>query len=170
MSFKAEQRYMDGSRGRIILSKLLQDAELLPKRFRTWRAFKEKFNNLKIYSYVFEDYKIEVNVKYAFNHFTKNTYNEQRSALNGVLYDILHDPLIVIKHYDRVKKKNSLQFYKPYKKEDELYHMMMFQVLEDENGIYRYKTLYDVRTSLHKVSAVIKALDLNTVYFKYEKE
>jgi hypothetical protein len=170
MSFKAQQRYIDRSSGRIILSKLVQDAEILPRRFRTWNLFKEKFNNLSIYTYNFEGYNIEINIKYAFNHFTKNTYNEQRSPLNGVLYDILHEPLIVIKHYDRVKKRNSLQFYKPYKKEAELYHMMMFQVLEDDNGIYRYKTLYDVRTSLHKVSDVIKEMDLNTVYFKYERE
>jgi len=169
MSFKAEQRYMDRRLGRIITSKLYRDAEALPKRHRTWASFKKLFNNLSTYTYNFEGYDIEVNVRYAFNHFTKNTYDEQRSHLNGVLYDILHEPLIVIKQFNREEKKNSLQFYKPYVKKGALYHMMMFQVLEDDNGIYRYKTLYDVQHSLHKVAKVIKEIDLNTVYFKYER-
>ena len=170
MSFKAQKRYIDRTTGRIILSKLLKDAVLLPKRHRTWNSFKKEFNNQSTYKYNFQSFHIKVNLRYAFKHFTKNTYNEQRTPLNGTLFDILHNPLIVIKKYDRIEKRNSLQFYKPYKKENEVYHMMMFQVLEVENNIYIYKTLYDVHNNLHKVESVIKALDLNTVYFKYEDD
>ena len=170
MSFKAQQRYIDRRTGNIILSKISKDAMALPKRHRTWKSFKKSFDNLSTYKYDFEGYCIVVNLHYAFKHFRQNTYNEQRSHLNGVLYDILHDPLIVIKKYDVLKKQNSLEFYKPYKKDDSLYHMMMFQVLEVEENIYLYKTLFDVNNSLHKVAKIIKTIDLNTVYFKYEKE
>lgn len=168
MSFKAQQRYIDRSTGKIIISKIFQDATILPSRHRNWKSFKEAFNNQSTYHYDFKGYTIRVNLQYAFKHFTHNTYNEPRSHLNGVLYDILHEPLIVIKKYDAISKKNSLEFYKPYKKENELYHMMMFQVLEVEDNVYLYKTLYDVNTALHKVAKIIKTIDLNTVYFKYE--
>lgn len=170
MSFKAEKRYVDRCSGRIIIAKLYADTEPLPKRHRTWSSFKERFDGKSSYEYLFQTYKIRINLRYAFKHFIQNTYNEQRSHLNGTLYDILHNPLFVIKKYDVTTKKHSLQFYKPYKHNDEVYNMMMFQVLENDEGIYIYKTLYDVKNSLEKVLKVIKALDLNTVYFKYENE
>jgi len=166
MSFKSNQRYI--SRDRIIISKLLQDSIPLPRRHRNWQSFKKQFNNQSTYMYNFKGYTIVVNLHYAFRHFTQNTYNEQRSHLNGVLYDILHNPLLVIKKYNKKSKQNSLQFYKPYKKNSELYHIMMFQVLEVEENIYLYKTLYDVQNSLNKVYEIIKTVDSNTVYFKYE--
>jgi len=168
MSFKAQQRYIDRSLNKIIVSKLYQDSVPLPKRHRNWQSFKKQFNNESTYIYNFKGYEIRVNLRYAFNHFIQNTYNEQRSHLNGVLYDILNDPLIVIKKYNITSKQNSLQFYKPYNKDNKLYHMMMFQVLEIEHNIYIYKTLYDVQNNLEKVSKIIKTIDLNTVYFKYE--
>ncbi len=170
MSFKAQQRYISTVSGQIIVSKLSKDSISLPKRYRDWKSFKNRFNNQSMYEYNFRGYIIRVHLRYAFRHFTQNTYNEPRSHLNGVLYDILHNPLLVIKRYDNKFKRNSLQFYKPYKKNSELYHMMMFQVLEVENNVYIYKTLYDIGNSLNKVYEVINATDLNTVYFKYEED
>ena len=169
MSIKSVKRYIQPSTGKISLIALSKDAETLPKRYRTWKSFKEVFQSKNTYEYEFCGYKILVDIRYAFKHFNQNTYNEQRNNLNGTLYDMLHNPLLVIKKYDVKLKKNTLQFYKVYKNRDTLYHIMMFQVVEEIENVYRYKTLFDVSKSLHKVGEMIKTLDLNTVYFKYEK-
>ena len=170
MSISAVKRYINPSSGLIRVLVLSGDAENLPQRHRTWQSFKSEFDSKNTYEYTFYGYKIVVDLRYAFKHFHQNTYNEQRNHLNGTLYDILHQPLLVIKKYDAKLKKNTLQFYKVYKNKDALHHMMMFQVIEESQNVYRYKTLFDVSSSLHKVSDMIKAVDLNTVYFKYDKQ
>ena len=170
MSINAVKRYIHSSTGMIRVSVLSADAEKLPPRHRTWKSFKLEFSNKNTYEYDFYGYKILIDIRYAFKHFNQNTYNEQRNHLNGTLHDMLHNPLLVVKKYDRKLKKSTLQFYKAYKSKEELHHMMMFQVIEESKNIYRYKTLFDVNKSLHKVSDMIKTLDLNTIYFKYDNK
>jgi len=168
MSINAIKRYINPQNGLIRINMLSKDAEFLPRRHRTWKSFREIFQCKNVYEYNFHRYKILIDIRYAFKHFNKNTYNEQRNHLNGTLHDMLHNPLLVVKKYDIKLKKNTLQFYKIYKNKDTLYHMMMFQVIEETKNVYIYKTLFDVSRSLHKVSEIIKTLDLNTVYFKYD--
>jgi hypothetical protein len=42
----------------------------------------------------------------------------------------------------------------------------MFQALKSDDGIYRFKTIYQA-SSISKVKRIIKATDGNTIYFKF---
>ncbi len=141
MSISAIKRYINPSSGLIKVSALSSDAEKLPVRHRSWQSFKLQFSSKNTYEYAFCGYKILVDLRYAFKHFHHNTYNEQRNHLNGTLYDMLHEPLLVVKKYDSKLKKNTLQFYKVYKNKDALQHMMMFQVVEDSQDVYKLFSL-----------------------------
>jgi hypothetical protein len=43
----------------------------------------------------------------------------------------------------------------------------MHKAVEDDNHVYKFKTIFELH-SLDKVDKIIKTLDLNTIYFKYE--
>ncbi|MFK5976312.1 MAG: hypothetical protein QM493_07385 [Sulfurovum sp.] len=165
MSYKAVKRYINPRDGRIKENKLSQDADMLPKRHRTMREFKASFGDVNHYTFEFQGYFIVIDLKYAFNHFNNNTYLQKREHLNGTLLETLTNPLIVVK--SKYEDEQTLTFYKPFKNEQGLHHMLMFKAFKKENGKYYFKTIYRADT-LDKVSKVIKTLDLNTVYFKYE--
>ena len=167
MSYKAKRRYIDPRNNRIKTNKLLQDSDLLPKKHKKFKAFKDSFCSVNYYEYTFKEFFIVVDVKYAFEHFTKNTYNDQRSSLNATLLPTLKDPLIVIKSsYDG---KITLTFYKPFRNSNDIEHMVMFKAYKQENGKYYFKTIYK-SDGLRKIQEIIEATDVNTVYFKYEDE
>jgi hypothetical protein len=163
MSELAKQRYLN-SNDRINLNKLKLDAENLPSRHRNWNEFKQSFGNVRHYNYDFYGYKIHIDVRYAFEHFLKNTYNEHRANINATILPTLHNPLLVVKGY--YENKKALTFYKPYINEDNIIHIMMYKAVLDDNGSYKFRTIYEAHT-LKKVTDVIKALDLNTIYFKF---
>jgi hypothetical protein len=167
VSFKAENRYINKRNSQLRKNILFQDSTPLPKRLRSWKSFKSVFNNENFYEYSFLKYHILVDVRYAFRHFNQNTYNERRDHLNGTLYDTLCDPLIVVKidnHLDNTKK---LTFYKPFRSQDDILHMLMFQATKGKDDIYRFKTIYEAG-SLDKVDKIIRATDYSTIYFKYD--
>ncbi len=60
----------------------------------------------------------------------------------------------------------TMTFYKPYKNENDVFHMLMFQALQGGDGIYRFKTIYQT-SSISKVKRIIKATDGNTIYFEF---
>ena len=78
----------------------------------------------------------------------------------------MHDPLLVVK--GRYEGKSSLTFYKPFINNENLLHIMMYKAVLDDDGIYKFKTIYEAHT-ISKVSKIINLLDLNTLYFKYDK-
>ena len=167
MSIQAEKRYINKRNNQLRRNILLQDSTPLPKRLRNWKSFKSVFNNENFYQYSFLKYHILVDVRYAFRHFNQNTYNERRDHLNGTLYETLCDPLIVVKTDNRLDNTKKLTFYKPFRKQDDLLHMLMFQATKDKDDIYRFKTIYEAG-SLDKVDKIIRATDYSTIYFKYE--
>jgi len=164
VSWKSRQRYINPRNDTIKLSALSLDADFKPQRHRSWRSFKASFGDVNHFAYTIAGYTLVVNLRYAFKHFTQNTYNENRENENATLLPTLTDPLIVVK--DIYEGAEVLNFYKPFKTEDELYHMMMFQALM-EDGQYRFKTIY-AASGLHKVKEILKATDGNTIYFKFE--
>jgi len=165
MGYKAIQRYINKRDGRIRMHTLLADATPLPKRHRNIQSFKKSFGNVNYYEYIFEGYFIVLDVKYAFNHFKNNTYMQNREHLNATLFSLLKDPLIVVK--SMYNTEDTLTFYKPFKNQSELYHMLMFKAYKKENGKYYFKTIYQA-DSLDKVDKIIKTIDMRTIYFKYE--
>ena len=74
----------------------------------------------------------------------------------------MHKPLLVVTEQNR----QTLTFYKPYKNENNVFHMLMFQALKGDDSIYRFKTIYQA-SSISKVKRIIKATDGNTIYFKF---
>lgn len=164
MSYYAEKRYINPSSGRIKTNVLSQDADSLPLRHRGIKSFKESFGGVNHYTCTIEGCFIVVPVKYAFDHFKKNTYSENREHLNGTLLATLNDPLLIIK--SSYEDQNTLTFYKPFKSDSGLEHMVMFKAHKEEDGKYYFKTIYR-QESLHKIDEIIRATDGNTVYFKY---
>jgi hypothetical protein len=162
VSFQAERRYINKSNDRVKENVLQKDAIDMPSKIKTFKAFQKQFNDKRYYEYAFLGYKILLDVKYAFNHFENNTYNDYRRNLSGTLYDLLHKPLLVVTEQNR----QTLTFYKPYKNENKVLHMLMFQALKSDDGIYRFKTIYQA-SSVSKVKRIIKATDANTIYFKF---
>ncbi len=162
MSFQAEKRYINKSNDRVKENVLRKDAIDLPSKIKTFKDFKKLFNDKRHYEYTYLGYKILLDVNYAFNHFEHNTYNDYRRNLSGALYDLLHYPLLVVTE----QNKQTLTFYKPYKNENDVFHMLMFQALQGSDGIYRFKTIYQA-SSISKVKRIIKATDGNIIFFEF---
>lgn len=166
MSLTARQRYLD-SHNKININKLKSDAEALPTRYRNWNEFKNSFGNVRHYNYEFAGYKIHIDVRYAFEHFLKNTYSEHRANINATILPTLIDPLLVVKGF--YENKPALTFYKPFKNEtDDLLNIMMYKAILEDNGTYKFRTIYEAH-SIYKVLDIIKTLDLNTIYFKFDR-
>ena len=156
MSFQAEKRYINKSNDRVKENVLRKDAIEIPPKIKTFQSFKKQFDDKRYYEYIFLGYKILLDVNYAFNHFENNTYHDYRRNLSGTLYDLLHKPLLVVTEQNR----QILAFYKPYKSENNVFHMLMFQALQGNDGIYRFKTIYQA-SSISKVKRIIKATDIH---------
>lgn len=166
LSIKAKQRYINPSTNQININILKQDAELLPQRHRTWKDFKKSFGSGNHYNIEFKGYKIHIDLSYAFEHFKQNTYSENREEINATLLSTIQNPLIVIK--DKYEGKNALIFYKPFVSKNQILHLTIHKAIENEKtGVYTFKTIYEVN-GIHKIVNIINALDLKTVYFKFD--
>jgi len=165
MSYLSQKRYINARDDRIKTNVLWNDADSLPPRHRTFKSFKASFGNVNHYEMEIAGCFIVIDLKYAFNHFTNNTYNDTRSHINGTLLATLHDPILIVR--DTYENESIITFYKTFKTKNDLYHIVMFKAYKKENGKYYFKTIYDVDNNLNKVKKIIKALDRNTIYFKY---
>lgn len=165
MSYQAQKRYINPRDGRIKANTLWNDADDLPQRHRNFKSFKSSFDNLNYYEFEIAGCFVVINVKYAYEHFTKNTYNDYRSNINSTILPTLTDPILLIK--DTYENMPTITFYKTFKTQNNLHHIVMFKAYQKENGKYYFKTIYDVSNNLNKVKKVIKSLDRNTLYFKY---
>ena len=164
MSYLAQKRYINPRDGRIKTNVLWNDADSLPQRHRNFKSFKASFGGVNHYEFEILGCFVVVDVKYAFEHFKQNTYNDQRSHINATLLKTIQDPILIIR--DTYENSPILTFYKTFKTKNDLFHIVMFKAFKQENGKYYFKTIYDVN-SLHKIDKIIKALDRNTLYFKY---
>ncbi len=139
MSFQAQKRYINPRDDRIKTNILWNDADNLPQRHRNFQAFKSSFGNVNHYEFEIAGCFIVIDVKYAYNHIMKNSYNDPRANINATILPTQND----------------------------LHHIVMFKAYQKENGKYYFKTIYDVGDNLNKVKKIIKTLDRNTLYFKY---
>jgi len=165
MSFQAQKRYINPRDDRIKTNTLWNDADSLPQRHRNFQAFKSSFGNVNHYEFEIAGCFIVIDVKYAYNHFMKNTYNDPRANINATILPTLKDPILLVK--DTYEGTSIVTFYKTFKTQDDLHHVVMFKAYQKENGKYYFKTIYDVGNNLNKVKKIIKTLDRNTLYFKY---
>jgi len=165
MSWKSKQRYVNPRTGQLKVNMLSKDSCPLPKRHRNMKSFKNSFGGVNYFEYDFRGFFIVIDIKYAFNHFTNNTYKDNREHLNATLLSTLTEPLIVI--HSLYEREKTLTFYKPFKSSQEIEHMVMFKLYKQENNKYYFKTIYK-QDSLGKIQKIIETSDENTVYFKYE--
>ena len=94
MSLSAENRYINKRSDMVKENKLLADAEILPKRIRKWKNFKEAFGNINQYEFNFLDLKIVIDIRYAYNYFTiprtpmlkTETISQEQSYLSYVIH------------------------------------------------------------------------------------
>ena len=78
---------------------------------------------------------VVVDIKYAFNRFTRNTCNENRERIKGGFFSTFQQPLFI------VEKDKSIYFYKPfYDKKRNI--MDLFGIGIDENGYVNFRTYY----------------------------
>ena len=146
LTYKEINYYFDIKRNIIKVNLLLQRAIYLPRYHKNWKSFKKDFYNQRHFNFTFIDrfyqgHHIHIDVNYAFKHFTNNTYHEYRQKLNATLLLTLTKPLLVVKENNIDNTK--LIFYKPFKKENNLIHIIALS-LEKKDNIFEYKTLYEV--------------------------
>jgi len=165
MGYLSEKRYINARDGRIKTNVLWNDADKLPPRHRSFKSFKTSLGDVNHYEIQISGYFVVIDVKYAFNHFTHNTYNDSRSHINGTLLATLHDPIMMVR--DNYEKQPTITFYKTFKTEKDLYHIVMFKAYRKDNGKYYFKTIYKVDDNLQKIKKIIKTIDRNIIYFKY---
>ena len=148
---------------------LFKKAIEVPKYHKTFRSFKQEFNNKNSFRFSFIDrfnngYEIYVDVGYAFKHFEKNTYFENRQKLNATLFPTLTKPFLVLKDIEQNTKKQRLTFYKPfYNKNKKLIHIVCFNLEESNKGNFIYKTLYQL-SNLGKIKKYFEHPLSNILY------
>ncbi len=165
MSYQAQKRYINPRDGRIKTNVLWNDADNLPQRYRNFKSFKASFGNVNHYEFELAGCYVVIDIKYAYEHFIKNTYNDARANINATILPTMKDPILLVK--DTYESTPTITFYKTFRSENNLYHIVMFKAYQKENGKYYFKTIYDVGDNLNKVKKIIKTLDRNTLYFKY---
>jgi len=148
--------YIDRRQAKIKENILLKKATILPKYHKTFQGFKREFNNQRHFNFTFIDrfyigHTIHINVSYAFEHFVKNTYSDyHRKKFNATLLMTLTKPLLVIKSWEN--ENLVLTFYKAFKDNDNnLFHIVSFSLKQNQNGVFEYKTLYELN-NLKKLS------------------
>lgn len=179
------------SQGRVITNALLKNASKMPKALSR-DEFEAQFNaNISGDSYVKTPIgDIKVNVEKAWEHFKKNTYNQDRSDLSGAFIHTLQDPLFIVKQNwkptasphtmgqsiaksqnakrlmdDRQREiiTQSTIFFKPFSDENGGKYLASFAI--DKNGELIQKTFYDI-DSLEKIKKMIRTPENNVLYYK----
>lgn len=179
------------SQGRVNTNALLKNASKMPKPLSR-DEFKAQFNaNISGDSYVKTPIGVmKVNVKKAWEHFKKNTYNQDRSDLSGAFIHTLQDPLFIVKQNwkptaspntmgqsiaksqnakrlmdDRQREiiTQSTIFFKPFSDENGGKYLASFAI--DKNGELIQKTFYDI-DSLEKIKKMIRTPENNVLYYK----
>lgn len=179
------------SQGRVNTNALLKNASKMPKALSR-DEFEAQFNaNISGDSYVKTPIgDIKVNVKKAWEHFKKNTYNQDRSDLSGAFIHTLQDPLFIVKQNWKptasphtmgqsiAKSQNAKRlmddrqqeiitqstiFFKPFSDENGGKYLASFAI--DKNGELIQKTFYDI-DSLEKIKKMIRTPENNVLYYK----
>lgn len=105
---------------------------------------------------------IKVNVFYAFNHFTDNTYKTNRDNIKSAFFSTFKKPLFVVEFTPQGKTKPSTYFYKPFYDENKkLLNLVGISI--DEKGLLKFSTFYlDERGN--RLKEFLKRADLTIRY------
>lgn len=105
---------------------------------------------------------IKVNVFYAFNHFTDNTYKTNRDNIRSAFFSTFKKPLFVVEFTPQGKTKPSTYFYKPFYDENKkLLNLVGISI--NEKGLLKFSTFYlDERGN--RLKEFLKRTDLTIRY------
>lgn len=160
LSKELESSFLDSS-GKIDYKALESFAIPLPKQLR-YKDFIMQFNNSKKATIQTPIKELEINPKYAFYHLMKNgkmgNKKQDRLTLNGGILETLQKPLFITQD-----TRGSYCFYKPFKDEKGLIHLVSVEV--DKNNKLLYKTSYEADDD--RMEKMIKKYKL--LYFAGEK-
>ena len=137
----------------IFNKELAQEIESALKNGKVETMPQAEFRNREEFAKMFDSVKgnkgkiltpigdMEVNIKYAYRHFTKNTYNTDRENIKGGFFETFKKPLFIVEQTREGQKEPSVYFYKPFFDKDKRL-MNLFGIGIDSNGSINFKTYY----------------------------
>ena len=138
-----------------------KDVEVMPASpFKNIEEFTGLFDSIDgnrgIIKTPYQD--VVVDIKYAFNHFTRNTYNKNRERIKGGFFSTFQELLFI------VEKDKSIYFYKPFY--DKKHNIMdLFGIGVDENGHVDFRTYYlDKRGN--RISEMLNSKEIQIKYIR----
>ena len=105
---------------------------------------------------------VVVDIDYAFNHFTRNTYNKNREGIKGGFFSTFKEPLFVVEK--QRGKEVSAYFYKPFYDEEKQI-MNLFGIGIDKNGKIDFRTYYYDEKG-NRLNEILASKDIRIKYMK----
>lgn len=107
---------------------------------------------------------VEVDIRYAFIHFKKNTYNTNRDNIKGGFFETFKNPLFVVEQKREGSTKPSVYFYKPFYDENKKL-LNLFGISVDNKGKLDFKTYY-LDSNNRRLDILLNRKDLVIRYVK----
>lgn len=168
MNNLSEEVFNKELKERIEQSLAKQELKPMPKSaFKSFDEFAKMFdkvdNKIGTINTPYKD--ININIKYAFNHFKHNTYNTNRDNIKGGFFETFKNPLFVVEQKREGSTKPSVYFYKPFYDENKKL-LNLFGIGVNDNGKLDFKTYY-----LDEVGNRLKSiLNDKNIKIRYIKE
>lgn len=144
-----------------------EEIKLMPQsEFKNLEDFKSLFDEIRgnkgIIKTPYKD--VEVDIKYAFIHFKKNTYNTNRENIKGGFFESFKNPLFVVEQTREGSTKPSVYFYKPFYDENKKL-LNLFGISVDNKGKLDFKTYY-LDSNNRRLDILLNRKDLIIRYIK----
>lgn len=140
--------------------------EMMPKaEFRNKEEFAALFDSINGNKGVINTPygKVYVKIRYAFMHFTQNTYNTNRENIKGGFFSTFRDPLFIAEQIREGSNKPSVYFYKPFYDKDKKL-MNIFGIGVDSDGKVDFTTYYhDIKENRTLEMLTSKKIKINYV-------
>ena len=140
--------------------------ETMPQaEFRNREEFAKMFDSINGNKGIIETpYKeVKIDIKYAWEHFTNNTYNTNRDNIKGGFFKTFKDPLFIVEQAREGQSSPSVYFYKPFYDNDKKL-MNLFGIGIDLAGNVKFKTYY--LDSGARMRSILTDNKLKIVYMK----
>ena len=144
-----------------------EEIKLMPQsEFKNYEDFKSLFDEIRGNKGMIKTpYKdVEVDIKYAFIHFKKNTYNTNRDNIKGGFFATFKNPLFVVEQLREGSNKPSVYFYKPFYDENKKL-LNLFGISVDSKGKLDFKTYY-LDSNNRRLDILLNRKDLTIRYIK----
>lgn len=94
-----------------------ENVSVMPKNpFKDTNDFKAGFDMIQSrYGIIHTPYRdVRVDIRYAWEHFKKNTHNTNRDNIKGAFFETFRNPLFIVAQMREGQELPSVYFYKPY--------------------------------------------------------